>query len=369
VACLTTAADPYITSVTVADRDADRARELAETIGEKADWCEVDVMDHTSLDSAVATSDLVLNTVGPFYLFGKPVLESAIRNRKHYADIADDWEPTVEMLELDDEARTAGITAIVGMGASPGVSNLLASAAHAQLDSVDILYTIWRGGVGVPPRPNRREDVKPAAAIDHWIHNLAEPIRVWKEGRHQTAEALETFEISYPGIGPATLWSCGHPEPITLPRTFTDITTCYNLMFARPGLIDAARQVRDRVRAGEIDVAEGSIDFLMMPARSGADAGPIPDYPGVFGYAEGTKDGVRKRSVVATRVLPRGGMGESTCVPLAIAAGMIARGEVDKPGVSAPEASIDPTIFFERLAPFAGLEGEVEPLDIRVEAL
>lgn len=369
VACLTTAADPHISSVTVADRDAEKARELAGELGEKGQWRHVDVMDQESLDSAVATADLVLNTVGPFYLFGKPVLESAIREGKHYADIADDWEPTVEMLALDEEARAAGITALVGMGASPGVSNLLAAAAHAQLDSVDTLFTVWRGGVGVPPRPERREDVKPAAAIDHWIHNLAEPIRVWRDGRYQSADALETFDISYPGIGPATLWTCGHPEPITLPQTFTTITTCYNLMFARPGLIDAARQIRDRVRSGELDVAQGSIEFLMMPGRSGADAGPIPSYPGVFGYAEGTKDGQAARAVVSTRVLPRGGMGESTCIPLAIAAGMIARGEVSRPGIWAPEAIVDPQIFFTRLTPFAALDEEVEPLDVRVEAI
>ncbi|MBW2087346.1 MAG: saccharopine dehydrogenase, partial [Deltaproteobacteria bacterium] len=56
--------------------------------------------------------------------------------RCHYIDINDDWEPTLDMLKLDEEARQAGITAIIGMGASPGVSNLLAVKAMSLFDTI-----------------------------------------------------------------------------------------------------------------------------------------------------------------------------------------------------------------------------------------
>jgi saccharopine dehydrogenase-like NADP-dependent oxidoreductase len=62
-------------------------------------------------------------------------------------------------------------------------------------------------------------------------------------------------------------------------------------------------------------------------------------------------------------------MGESTCIPLAIAAGMVARGEVSQHGVMAPEACIDPDVFFPRLAPFAGDRAGRPPLDIALEVL
>ena len=42
---------------------------------------------------------------------------------------------------LDAEARAAGVTAVIGMGASPGVTNLLAARAVAPLDRVDDLFT------------------------------------------------------------------------------------------------------------------------------------------------------------------------------------------------------------------------------------
>jgi len=367
VACAVLAADAAITGVTVADLDAERARTVAEQIGDKATWRQLDVTDQDALRSAVEEADIVINTVGPFYLFGPPVLEMAIDCGVHYLDIADDWEPTLDMFALHDRAVEAGVTAIIGMGASPGVSNLLARVAHDELDLVETLNTVWRGGVGIPPVPEDPSDVQPSAAIDHWMHNLAEPIRVWRDGAFQDTDALEERQIDYPGLGPATLWSCGHPEPISLPRTFPEIKNSVNLMFGRPGLMSIARAIRDRIRAGELTVPEASRELLLTPGRRWPDAGDIPPYPGCFAYAEGAKDGRRARVFVSTLLMPRGGMGESTCTPTALAAIMLARGEIAVRGVQGPEAFIDPRTLIERFAPYAGEHARDAPLDIRVE--
>ena len=54
---------------------------------------------------------------------------AAIEAGAHYLDICDDWEPTLDMLELGERARARGVTAVIGMGASPGLTNLLAMKA------------------------------------------------------------------------------------------------------------------------------------------------------------------------------------------------------------------------------------------------
>ena len=54
------------------------------------------------------------------------MLSAAIASGCHYIDICDDWEPTIEMMGLDQDARLNDVLAIIGMGASPGISNLLA---------------------------------------------------------------------------------------------------------------------------------------------------------------------------------------------------------------------------------------------------
>ncbi|MPY56395.1 saccharopine dehydrogenase family protein [Streptomyces spongiae] len=366
VACETIAGDPSIASVVVADRDETRALQVAQAIGPKASSQRLDITDDAGLRSALGAVDLVINTVGPFYLFGRPVLEAAIASRTHYIDIADDWEPTIEMFELHGKAVRAEVTAIVGMGASPGISNLLAAAAHAQLDTVDTLNTVWRGGVGIPPVPDDPATVKPSAAIDHWLHNLAVPIQIWRDGAATTADALEEFAIDYPGIGSATLWTCGHPEPISLPRSFPEIKHSVNAMFGRRGLMDVARRLRDRVRNGELSVPEASRELLLTPGRHGPSAGALPDFPGAFAYAAGTKDERRARAFVTTPLMPSGGMGRATCIPTALAAVMLARGEITGHGVMGPEGFIVPVTLVERLAPFAGERAGEAPLDVRI---
>ena len=354
VAAATIAADPAIDSVVVADLRLDEAVRIAGVLGGHVEARRLDVTDPENLRSALSDCDLLLNTVGPFFRFGVPVLSAAIEAGIGYTDINDDWEPTVEMFELHDAARAAGVTAVIGIGASPGISNMLAAAAARELDVIDALYTGWPAGVGIPKPTADDPHPRASAALEHWMHNLAHPIRVWRDGTFRDVLALEERTVVYPGIGSGTVWTCGHPEPLTLPRTYPGVRESLNLMTSRPGLMSVARDLAERVRAGELTVSEASDGLLIAPARRGPAAGERAMFPDVWALAEGTRDGRRVRVGASTDVLPEGRMGESTSIPLAICAGMLARGEIDRPGVWAPEAVMDPDIFFERLAPYAG---------------
>ena len=353
-ACAAAASDDAIDHVVVADLDGDRAAKVAEAIGPKASAMALDVTDDGALGAAAAEADLVLNTVGPFYVFGRRVLQAAIDAGVHYADINDDWEPTIEMLEMSDDAASAGITALIGMGASPGVTNILAAVAARELDDVSRLLTGWRAGAGIPKPTSEGPAPEASAAVDHWIHNCSEPIRLWRDGGPGDYDPLEELAISYPGRGAGTVWTCGHPEPITLPRTYPDLAESMNVMVSRPGLIDAVRRVVARVRSGEFTVHQAANQLILEPGRRGPAAGEAAPLPDMFALAEGTAGGEGKRVGVFTDAMPDGDMDVLTGVPLAIGAGMIARGEITTRGVVAPEAVVDPDLFFQRIAAFSG---------------
>ena len=51
--------------------------------------------------------------------------------------------PMAQMLELDAAAKAVGATALVGTGAGPGITNLLAVLAARELDTVSGLVTGW----------------------------------------------------------------------------------------------------------------------------------------------------------------------------------------------------------------------------------
>lgn len=347
-ACRALAKADEVAQVLIADRNLQRATALADELGPRAVPLALDISDNEALANALADVDIVLNTAGPFYRFGREVLSAAIATGTHYLDICDDWEPTLEMLELDDAARAAGVTAVIGMGASPGTSNLLALLAMNRLDTVERVVTAWRAGA--LPYPADGEEPQTNAALEHWVHNCTEPIKIWRDGALIEANALEELTVTYPGRGEGAVWVCGHPEPMTLPRVRPEVKESLNLMVSRRGLMEAMQRLADRVRSGDLDVRGASTQLLVEPNTGGSAAGPAPTLPNLFAVAEGTKDGARVRVGAQPIVLPNANMGEMTGYPLAIATLMLARGQVDKPGVHGPEGAVDPEVYFRELS-------------------
>lgn len=357
-ACRVLASAEEIAEVIVADRNEQAAHALAEQLGPRARALALDISNAAMLGDALIDVDIVLNTAGPFYRFGPLVLRAAITARTHYLDICDDFEPTLEMLDLDADARKAGITAVIGVGASPGISNLLGVIAMNECDAVETIYTSWRAS-GYQ-RAEVDTNVQSSAAIEHWIHNCTATIKVWRDGGLADGQPLEERTISYPGWGNASVWVCGHPEPVTLPRTRAGVRESLNLMTSRPRLMEALIRTADRVRSGELNVAQASQALVLEPSTMGSAAGPAPSLPVLFALAEGIKGGKRVRVGARPLVVPDDNMGTMTGIPLAVATLMSARGQVDQPGVHGPEI-IDARTFFDNLAEHAHSTPDSEP--------
>jgi saccharopine dehydrogenase-like NADP-dependent oxidoreductase len=134
----------HVTHITIADKNIDVANKYIALINsERLSAVEIDIMEEEKLSNIISKYDIVMNTIGPYYKFGTKILKIVIENKKHYADICDDWKPTLEMLKMDNVAKKSGITAIIGIGASPGISNLMAVKAASELDEVYEITTGW----------------------------------------------------------------------------------------------------------------------------------------------------------------------------------------------------------------------------------
>ena len=83
----------------VADVRAEEAARFAASLGApNVTSAGFDARSPESLASVLAGADVVCNCVGPFYEFGPPILEAAIRARVNYVDVCDDLAPTRTML-------------------------------------------------------------------------------------------------------------------------------------------------------------------------------------------------------------------------------------------------------------------------------
>ncbi|MGW4119403.1 saccharopine dehydrogenase family protein [Nocardia sp. NPDC004711] len=354
--------------IVIADRDGQAAAAVARRFaGARVPVSArpLDVTDALALRDALAQVDLVLNTVGPYYRFGRTVLSAAIDTGTHYLDICDDWEPTVDMLGLDDRARAAGVCAIVGMGASPGISNLLAALAAAELDTVLDAYTAWP--VDVPGAGGGAEsllaDEQPTAAAVHWMQQSSGSISAVTAGRVVAQRPLRPVELTLPGGRRGTAYTIGHPEPITLQRSLKPVGDAANLMVVTPSTLAYLEMLRRDIDAGRL-TNEAAAQELARPtlariARSVPTAlrtrGP-GNLPPFFAALSGRRAGREYRVLAHLDPSVAGGidklfgdMARATGMPLALGMSQVIDGRARRPGVHPPEAVIDASRFFADL--------------------
>ncbi|MFD6155735.1 saccharopine dehydrogenase family protein [Nocardia sp. NPDC060256] len=347
VAARVLAEDDAVEHVVVTDLCERKALTVADRLGPKVSGISVDVLDAAGLATALRDCDLVVNTVGPYFRFGARILSAAIEAGRDYIDICDDWEPTLQMLELDEEARTAGVTALVGMGASPGIANLLAVTAARELDTVADIITGW--SIDVATASPAEAAGTPNAAVAHGIQQITGTIRILRDGRLVDRPALAQKRFHYPGLGPGCGWSFGHPEAVTLHRDYPHARDNVNVVVGHRWIITALAALRYCVdhhiltAAAAARTVEAAERRLPSDPADGLRPGALPP---LFAVLSGTHDGAPGTAATALAHVPGLSMAEITGVPLAVAA----LGLPTKPGVHTPETLLDPDEFFATLA-------------------
>ena len=366
---------PNVSKITVADINYNLAKLFIEMIdSDKLDAVQIDINDKDKLVDLISSHDIVINTIGPFYKFEKPIVEAVIEAKKPFLDICDDWKPTLDVLEMSEQAKSAGITAIIGIGASPGISNLMAVLASSKLDEIDELITAW--GESFPAKEGKKpryyitgkkikrkigkQPKKANAALEHLLFETLEDIPTFKDGKIVNIASLTEHEpLDFPGYKKAYACHIGHPEPVTLPRTIKANTIC-NLCYMGETFTDIVREYRVKIKNKEISIQDASIaledEIRRLMKRAMTGRAPLKEYlggpPMLTTYVTGKKNGMKRKVCLTLEKFPYDEMAGVTGVPLAIATIMLIEGKITKKGVLTPEESIDPIEFFNRIAPY-----------------
>lgn len=375
-----------VQEIVIADRDLGAAEGLARQLGEgriPVLAVEVDVTDEAALRAVLEPMDLVLNTVGPYFRFGLTVLRAAIETRTHYLDICDDWEPTLQMLDLDELAREHEVCAVIGMGASPGISNLLAAIAATGFDSIHDIYTAWPVDVGTDGDDTEGKAQllssggRPTAAAVHWMEQASGTITAVGAGQLIEQRPLSPVVLDLPAGHRGTAYSIGHPEPITLRRSLKPIGTALNLMVIKPWTVAYLDALRRDIDAGMLTLEQAAVAFAVPGWRRAVRSawatlrlrgpGTLPPF---FAAVTGERQG--DRCAVVARLNMTGpqsrpirsalrDMARITGVPLALGMAQVIDGTARRAGVHPPEAVIEPQRFFADLGVALGCDGGVSP--------
>jgi lysine 6-dehydrogenase len=291
-----------------------------------------DVSNPRDLAGLLAGARVVVNCVGPFYRYASGVLAAAVRAGVTYVDICDDDDATVQLLALDGMARRAGVHARIGMGWTPGISNLLAArgvkAVIRNGDASARVAITWVGSAA---------DAAGAAVVEHVFHAITRPVPVFRDGAWgYEAAGTGVREIRFPRpFGTVRAYYTGHPEPVTLPRYLREVAEVevrgyllpddlQNLSraFINLGLLDDDRKVR------------GLTELLhpFLPVLASLGQTPAPALSGVRVDVQG---GSASQSYVAVDTMRR-----LTGILPAVTALALA-GAADLPGGVYPPEGID----------------------------
>jgi len=349
--------------VVIADYKLEAAQELAREVGGKASAVKVDVRDTETLVNVIRGAGAVMSFVGPYYLFAEHIIKAALAARTPLVDICDDGDITAKLLEYDSEAQKAGIPVIAGLGATPGITNLMALRGAEVLDRVDDIDTAWAWTALNPKMTGR-------AIIDHYFHAITGDIVTYRDGDWVKIPAMSvtrTMEFSQP-VGVMEASEIGHPEPLTIPRYikgvknvsnngavwpnhFTEITS----FIKKIGLTGLTKMTVNEHEVYARDVATCIMLALPSIATDMVEEmilDTVNKY-GEFGLegvclrvdVKGEKDG----SPAQFSYRCCGAADLITSLPAMLGTIMIVEGEVKKSGVFGPEGIIDQKSFFNRM--------------------
>jgi saccharopine dehydrogenase (NAD+, L-lysine forming) len=352
-----TLADQDIVSrIIIGDINENRAREIATLIRpDKITTTRVDAENLQSIYSAIKGADLVVNCIGPFYKTVKTILKTVIESKINYVDVCDDVDVTLEILEMDAAARQAGITALIGMGSSPGATNILAKFAADNLldetESVDIFHA--HGG----------EPIEGEGVIGHRFHCMGIDMPMYLGGELKYVKFFEEDGIAlrrtfdFPALGNnIPVYPYPHPEQVTIPKyiRLNQVTNrgtvlpnkYYDLTkdICRIGL-NSKNPVN--VKGQTVIPYDFAIAYILQQREKILKETDFGQQRGCCSVVVKGKKDEKKIEYRFHMASQSQALGEGTGIPAAMGAVLIQQGKITSKGVFPPEGCVNPIDFID----------------------
>ena len=341
--------------ILVLDVNEAGARDVAERFGGgRASAGALEIRDRDRAVAALDGADVLLNSAA--YRVNLDAMEVALAANAHYLDLGGLFHVTKEQLRLDDRFREAGRLAVLGMGSTPGKTNVMAARAVELLG--DEVERIVVAAAGRDPDPPTGPLVAPYA-IETILDELSMPTPVVRDGEVEFVDPLTdagTVEFGRPA-GPAPTIYTIHSEQATFPESFGARNVSFQLSL-NPVFLEKVRLLTqlglastDPIDVRGTDVVPRRM-LLALLARL-PKASPSHHAVGVHRVeAHGREGGLAIVECVTTAVdrLEFGGGVLSTASPPAVVADMICRGELAaRTGVLPSERCVPYDALFSRL--------------------
>jgi saccharopine dehydrogenase (NAD+, L-lysine-forming) len=329
----------------------------------------LDAGDGDALRRALEAADVACNCA--VKATNLPVMEACADTGTHYVDLGGLFHTTRRQLALHDRFVDAGVTAVVGMGAGPGMSNVMAALAARGLEVVEEVEV--RLGIA---------DLAPSAAplpvpyaLDTLLDEFAAPAMTFRDGRFVEVPAMsEQEQLDFPPpVGRVRVGHTLHSEVATLPLHFAGRgirSVSFKVGFPA-AFMDRMALLVGLGLAGDrpVDLPGGRViprELLVHAITTATTPGPEPapdDAEALWVRVRGRRAGRSGDPALAPRVEvlaecvvrphPAWGAGAGqldTGVPPSVVAQLLGHRVIDRPGVFAPEDAVPAEPFLAELA-------------------
>jgi len=328
------AESPEIDSMVLLDLAGDKARAVADAQGGgKATAAGLDASAEGALAAALDGCDALINSAS--YRLNLEVMRACLDSGCHYLDLGGLYWVTQQQLELSGEFEDAGLLALLGIGSSPGKTNLLAARAVAELEGdVDSLHVAAGSRDLDPPEsesfPYALRTLLDEVTLAPVVVRGGEPVEI--------PPLNDGGEVDFGDpIGTVSTINTIHSEMLTFPTSFGCKEVSFRLSL--PPAVEA--RLRELTAADDAEIAR-------VMAASAPPSGATVSVHLVEASAGGRR--IRARSLTpAHEGWGLGGGIVSTATPIAAAARLLSRGELTRRGVLPPELCLDPDAMFAEL--------------------
>jgi len=370
------ARDEQISEIRLGDINFELAANVADKINSsKVKPLLLNAADKKAVIEAARGVDAIINLT--LIDFNDNILEAAWTNQSHYVDTACNYGYLMQMVEnmplqFSSEFKAAGKTALLGCGATPGMSNICIRYVCDQMDVVEKIYL--RAGYA---QLGESEEVvsawDPGWSPEIALEDFAEPPMIYEDGQYKTVPIFsraENYQFPAP-VGNLLIASHSHEEPYTLPyyigKGLKEVDFKYPVdplagAFVKMGFADDRQ-----VEVGGVKVVPRDVLMKLVPRPANAflaedetTLAQSPDYAWIMEVTvEGVKEGAGCSHILTDLALMDqdaklsffrkfGSSHIGVALPAVVGAKMCLAGETES-GVISSEC-LDPLIFFKKMA-------------------
>ena len=365
------ACQSQVDSITLADSDLKRARDVAARVNrivgdKKVRAVAVDASRSKDAVRLMKGHDGALSAVPYFLNLG--LAQAAIAAGCHFADLGGNNTVVRQELALARKAENKNVAIAPDCGLSPGMASILGGELVQRLDGRADALKLYVGGLPEKPMPPFHYQL--VFSVEGLINEYVEPARILRKGKLTTIEALtepEPFHMD--GFAPLVAFQTSGGTS-TLPETFAGrVGECFEKTLRYPGHYDLLCELKElglfSSEKLQVNGAQVSPRALMSKIFEGKFAGKGPDVcimrleahesikaPGVRGLLGGKLKGRVASFTMVDHYDPRTDMSammRTTAFPASIVLQMMCSGAIAKRGAVLQERDVPAEAFLDEI--------------------